>query len=143
MASISACDRWSGKLLGTSRTGRQRPTSPGSIRDDEARTGIGAGHGKGFAAPTILRILDQRSIQTTMTTAAPRPHTSARSRTGPWPMAGEPATVSEKGCAARAMKTASGAACAGAPSIEVSRAPSASSGANGTRNFSDAVSQSV
>ncbi len=78
MASISGWERCSGRALGTSRTGRQNPTSPGSSNEDEARTGIGPGQDAGAAESTMELTLAQRTIQRRTTAAQPTAQTAAR-----------------------------------------------------------------
>ena len=76
MASISDGPRRSGRVSGTTSTGRKNPIRPGSISEGEARTGIGAGQSSSVAERTILRTLAQRTIQRTRTAAEPRAQTA-------------------------------------------------------------------
>ncbi len=59
-----------------SSTGRHSPTSPGSISEDEARTGIGAGHGRRVAERTAERTFAERMIHRASTATLPSAQTA-------------------------------------------------------------------
>src|SRR5581483_1284585 len=129
---------------GSSNTGRKTPNTPGSRREGEHLTGIGAVVGNIEAARSTACMLRHRRNQHTRTAANPQVHTANNaegSRLGREDAAtGDASAGATKGsliCSTRdAIRPAAGPEAV----LQVTWLPSMTSNENGSKNFNDAAS---
>src|SRR5690606_1253862 len=142
-ASSCAGERRASTSVGISRTGRRKPTSAGSIGAFEYLIGSAlrtpAGPGVGDARSTRAASRTARRADSSRTRSEPDSHTTTSA------IVIGPGTLSDAtGSASRSSEAGHAAMTGVAPrEIGASFSPNAANSENGTRNFTDAASQSA
>src|SRR5580658_8162630 len=132
---------------GKSRTGRNKPTMPGSSKPAEERTSTGAGISKGELARTAARMRSQLRSNASAIAANPNTHTPqiARGTQCMVPCAGgtnDAVPVNGWVTCTIASETVSGEIVFVAGAHVSSLPPRLSSSENGTKNLNDALNHS-